>query len=364
MRDNALIELEMTPKAKNFPPPQKRKRDSNLELLRIVSMFLVLIIHYIPTRGVVTAESLSLDWWHSLGSLELNSLSFVCVHCFILLSGFFGIQWKLGSFSSLLFQIIFWGIIGYMIALLLPSSYASGSIEFSSWFEWLRRRWFISAYICLYILSPIINSFINRYTQQELGKYILIFYFFSTLYGYLMRSLEFGEGMSMISLMGLYLVGAYLKKTTLPIFHWNKWYDLLMYFGIGFIMVLMSIVLLKVGIQSSIYGYLNPLVILESIFLFQFFRKCNISYNRIINWIAASAFAAYLFHCHSCLYNTYHEILKTINLDCSYPFLSAMLFIVLVFFAAVLIDKIRILLFKLTSVCLERFSFVKGNMVV
>lgn len=172
-----------------------------------------------------------------------------------------------------------------------------------------------------------------------------------------MKSLEFGEGMSMVSLLGLYLVGAYLKKTSLPIFHWNKWYDLSMYFGIGFIMVLMSIMLLKVGIQSSIYGYLNPLVILESIFLFQFFRKCNISYNRIINWIAASAFAAYLFHCHNCLSNSYHEILKTINMDSSYPFLSAMLFIMLVFFAAILIDKIRIMLFKLISGCFARFVF-------
>lgn len=104
-----LIEPGMAPIAKNYPPTQKRERDSNLELLRIVSMFLVLIIHYIPTRGAVTADALSLNYWYSLGSLELKSLSFVCVHCFILLSGFFGIQWKLKSFLSLLFQIIFWG---------------------------------------------------------------------------------------------------------------------------------------------------------------------------------------------------------------------------------------------------------------
>ena len=35
-----------------------RQRQSNIELLRIVSMFLVLMVHYIPFRGDVTANSL------------------------------------------------------------------------------------------------------------------------------------------------------------------------------------------------------------------------------------------------------------------------------------------------------------------
>lgn len=38
--------------------PGKRHRQSNIELLRIVSMFLVLMVHYIPFRGEVTANSL------------------------------------------------------------------------------------------------------------------------------------------------------------------------------------------------------------------------------------------------------------------------------------------------------------------
>lgn len=357
MQGNVRIEPKTIFKAKL--PPQKRVRDSNLELLRIVSMFLVLIIHYIPTRGAVTLESLSDNFWYSLGSLELRSLSFVCVHCFILLSGFFGIHWRFKSFASLLFQILFWGILGYLIAMTLPIPYGNGSLEFVGWVNWIRERWFISAYLLLYILSPILNAFIKKCTEQELGKYILVFYLFSTIYGYFIKSYEFNAGTSAVSLFGLYLVGAYLKKTTLPIATWNKWYDLSMYLGIGAIMVLISILLLKLGIQSSIYGYLNPLVILESIFLFQFFRKYNIPYNRIINWIAASAFAAYLFHYHCFLCDNYFKILNDINTNSNYPFIAAMLFIIIVFFVAIFIDKIRILLFKLTFGFLARFWLPK-----
>ena len=69
-------------------------RQSNFELLRIVSMMLVLLCHYVPTRelGIITSSSFALvDGWSEnlivLANLGMRSLSIVCVHCFILSLG-------------------------------------------------------------------------------------------------------------------------------------------------------------------------------------------------------------------------------------------------------------------------------------
>ena len=86
---------------------ETQERSSNIELLRILSMFLVLMIHYIPSRTLPTHDTLAHDTLGTLFDLQLRSISFVCVNCFILISGYFGIRWKLKSFSNLLFQILF-----------------------------------------------------------------------------------------------------------------------------------------------------------------------------------------------------------------------------------------------------------------
>ena len=82
------------------------KRKSNIELLRIISMMLVLLIHFIPTRnnGFFSpifvpqgCNPLSTDFLNTITNLELRSLCIVCTHCFVLISGYFGIKFKIKS---------------------------------------------------------------------------------------------------------------------------------------------------------------------------------------------------------------------------------------------------------------------------
>jgi len=274
------------------------KRQSNLELLRIVSMGLVLLIHYIPTRGIPDTTAINQNFWETTLNLELRSLAFVCVNCFILISGYFGIRWKLRSISHLLHLIVFWSVIACAINKAIPyiSDLPSGVYGTDYIGDAFTLRWFIGAYLCLYLIAPIINSYIEKSTNTELGKYILLFYLFSTIFGYFMRSDNFNEGMSEISLAGLYLIGAYIRKTSIKLFTLNYWTDLCIYLMLGFGIVVLNIITLKIGFSKSPYGYLNPIVLLQSVYLFLFFKKLPIKHNPIINFIAASTFSAYLFH--------------------------------------------------------------------
>ena len=91
----------------------KRKanyRQLNIELLRIFSMLMVLVIHYnVGTNGQTTHEMVVTEPIKAIGIASLKSLSFICVNCFIIISGYFGIKWKCKGFCNYLFQISFWG---------------------------------------------------------------------------------------------------------------------------------------------------------------------------------------------------------------------------------------------------------------
>lgn len=329
------------------------KRKSNLELLRIVAMLLVLLIHYVASRETPSPLTIRANVWDTLFNLELRSISFVCVNCFVLISGYFGIKWKLKSFSNLVFQIVFWLLMGVAISGLFHLKGHENWI--SGCFNYLSARWFISAYICLYIVAPLINAFIEKASQQSLGRYILFFYLFSTIYGYLCLSKEFNEGMSMISLVGIYMTGAYLRRYKLTITSFRPSIDLLIYFSLGILLLICNVILLLTGISKSLYGYLNPLVILSSIYLFLFFSKIDIGYKKWINYVAASAFAVYLFHMHPLIYGTYQDTCTAINALGEWTLPAVIMLFTGIFVFCTLIDHIRILLFKSINNISTRF---------
>lgn len=319
------------------------KRNSNIELLRIISMLLVLLIHFSSVHLMPSPESLTTDTANTILNLGLRSISFVCVNCFILISGYFGIRWKIRSFSNLIFQILFWLAIGVAFAKLIGINY-DGSI-FNACQSMINGRWFIPAYISLYVVAPLLNAFIEKSNTKQLLRYIIIFYIFSTVYGYFMFSKEFNEGMSLISLIGIYMTGAYLHREDKVLAKLNSWSWLGLYLACAVLLIVGSIGLFKLNISSLIFGYLNPIIILQSVFLFMFFERLNIGNHRWINFIAASAFAVYLFHFHPMIYGKYQETCR-ILIDETSAWLTVPLFFIAIFAFCVIVDRIRILIFN------------------
>ncbi len=338
------------PSQAQLPPPICRKalRDSNLELLRIVSMLLVLLIHYVPSRLTPTPETIRTDFWSVCLNLELRSIAFVCVNCFILISGYFGIKWKFRSISGLLFQILFYGGIAWLIGY-FAQYHGLGdhvNLEANPIHATFTERWFISAYLVLYLFAPILNKFIDDCDKQRLGRFIIVFYVVSTLYGYLLLDEEFNEGMSMVSLAGLYLIGAYIRRYKIPVFSLPASYDLLIYLGIGVFLVLTSIVTLYLGIRKSVYGYLDPFIIIQAIYLFLFFSKIKVKASKPINLVAASAFSIYCLHHHSYVYGLYVYGCEIINQHPSVSLLLALIYFAAIYMLCVCLDPLRKLLFK------------------
>lgn len=306
-------------------------------------MLLVLLLHYTQYLDI-NKDTVNSAPIFSFINIELKSLSFICVNCFILISGYFGIKWKAKSFFNLIYQILFWICVGFVIAKLLNLPFENNFISLIT--EFFSARWFIPAYLGLYILAPIINVYLEKTSSRILFIYILIFYIYSTLIGYFFISSEFNEGMSIISLVGLYLIGAYLSKTNLKIFKLNPWWDLGIYFLLSMSLTVLNFGLIRIGFIKSPFGYLNPVIILMSIYIFLFFKKINIGYIKWINGISVSVLAIYLFHMHILIQPEYFKWCKIIAQKGWLSFFWLPIYFFGIFFFCISVDKIRILSFN------------------
>lgn len=321
-------------------------RRSNFELLRIVSMLLVLLVHYVPTRDGVTKDALLNNTLATLCTLELHSLSIVCVNCFVLISGYFGIRLNIRSFSNYLYQIVFWSAASVLTATVLGFS-----VSFGTFLRGIVWGWFPWAYLILMILSPIINAFVEKCSVRELGRYLIVFYLLSTIGGYLLGCRDFLTGMSGLSLMGLYLIGAYLRRCKFKLFNYSAKVNFAIYLVLGIALLWVNVLLLIIGIKSSPYGYLNPVVIIMAIYLFLTFAKINIGYLPFVNGVAASTFSVYLFHCHPAIGSWISNGWTRINETCG-PYLSipvAIASFIAIFVFCGIVDRLRIYTFKIIS---------------
>lgn len=324
---------------------KNKKRQYNIEVLRIISMFLVLLIHYnFSINGQPDNEMLSLDFYKSIGILELQSLDVVCVNCFILISGYFGIHWKWYSFFNFIFQIFFWVIFSYIFACFIHYEAVSYSLFLHKIATFLSYNWFILSYLGLYLFAPVLNKFIENSSKSELVLFTFAFYLFQTVFGYLTKSVpEFNDGMSFISLIGLYFLGACIRILDTKYFKLNKYLDLTIYLGLGFLLTIISLIAIRLGFTKSVYGYMNPIVLMESLSLYLFFTKININAPWVM-FFSSSAFAVYLFHYNPSIYPFYLDLCRFFSDNLGFG--GILLFLSVLFVSVVFLDKTRNFIFQ------------------
>lgn len=325
-----------------------------MELLRIIAMLLVLVVHAnFKALGAPTLNDMEVSPLLSFVRLLGQSMSIVCVNVFVLISGWFGIRPKIARFSEFVFQVLFFGLLVYLVM------YTLDLIPAWSKYDWAKlllfRRgdslWFVNSYIVLYVFSPILNEFAEHTNRQVFKSVLLSFFIIQTFFGFIDSNDYFATGYSPLSFMGLYLLARYSHLYKSKFTSFNKYYDICIYIGIVFIIALLAMsfkIVTGKGI-SFLYEYSSPLVILASFYFFLFFTKISF-YNKAINWIATSSFAVYLFHGDPLLFQTYY--LDNINNWYTNDSLSRFLlqtlsFIICAFFLSILIDKIRLYIWDL-----------------
>ncbi len=314
-------------------------RQSNFELLRIIAMLMVMVCHaigYVQGKDLVGISGAC--------KMAITQFFVIDVNVFVMISGWFGIRasWK-GAFS-LLFQVVFIALLcfGVFLAIGLPVSFKHDLIPYL-FFGY--GYWFVVSYLILYALAPVLNAFIEHASEKQF-RFVLVFFFLTEfIYGFMLGTGHFDYGASPLAFIGLYLLARYARLYPGKLFSFSKWTDL----GIYLIMSVLSMIVFWFGYKWFGMGfhlnhYDSPLAIIAALYFLLFFSKLQFQ-SKTVNWLAASALSIYLIHENTLVSPYYHQWFHNLRdtLPLGSYYLSIFGSVIVIGFACMLVDKLRIL---------------------
>lgn len=273
-----------------------RERESKFELLRIICMLFVITEHLVP--HITDMQNIGGGGYY-IGNI-IKSFCIVAVNCFVLLSGYFGIKMKVKRIFQLDTVVWFWGITGLVLGTVTGMHLLQVKTDILFLLPIItKRNWFVTTYVVLYLISPILNFVIEKFSKKQFQSLIvlmvIIFYILPTIeYTLNAPTVTMDSGYGIVNFVCLYFIGRYFK---LYLGNVKKAYT-----GIGYFL---SCILLFIGnhVMSVMMGfYFNTYISYDTIFclagamcLFLWFRELNLQ-SKIINRIAGYSFAAFIIH--------------------------------------------------------------------
>lgn len=308
-----------------------RIRQSNFELMRIISMFFIVLWHVILNGNLL---SNTVDVTNFTFYLIMFIIVFH-VNSFLLLTGYFQVdsKFKLSKLISLLFQLVFYNLI------INITLYKFGLVEYTN-VEFIKSilfyntssYWFVSCYIILYCLSPFLNKLIHCLDKLEFKNNIIVLLLFFSIIPIVTNKLFlYHNGLGIIQFILMYFLGAYIKKTEIDKRLFKNFniiqkrilllimFSLCVIFNLSLFYLqkqmngLNSNILVDIssGINLFLFNYSNPIIIIQSIAVFVFFSTLNIK-NKLINYISSLTLGVYLLHDN---YNLRVNLFKWIGID-------------------------------------------------
>lgn len=326
-----------------------KTRNSNVEILRIISIVLIVISHYSVHNGI---SNYTLNLGINRFLLETMTLGNIGTVLFVLITGYYMINSRGGVRLKKLFglwlQIWFYSVSIYIIFCSFGLTEFSIKATIQNLFPiTFEQYWFATTYIILYIFHPFINKMLNSLTRKDHLSLILIgLTIFSLLHTMTTKSFY---GNDLIQFFLFYSIGAYFSKYN-SIFKNNKLNYFLIFVSI-FIILLSILIFDMIGMKVPIFAiksvYLlnrtSPFVILFSICLFNVFINKKHFNSRIINIIASGVFGVYLISDNNYIrIPLWQKIFKNHKYVCSNFLIIHMICAVfLVFIICCLIDLVR-----------------------
>ena len=280
-------------------------RNSSIELLRIISMVMIMF-HHFAYKG-------NFEWNYNEITIPHLWYNFILmggkvgVNIFVLISGFFLIEnterlfqpKKLLKFWG---QVVFYSITTYFLSIVLQINNFDIKqiikicfpITYPGW-------WFASTYFMLYLIHPFLNKLLHDLNKNVYQYLILLLVLCWSIIPTLTTQLF--ESNSLLWFITLYAIAGYAK-----IYGFNERLKSKHYFFLFLIVLvcsyLISVSFLVLGTKRNelavhaidFFGMERFPILLMALFLFMTFAKLKIKYNKWINVIASATFGVYLIH--------------------------------------------------------------------
>ena len=289
------------------------KRDAGLDMLRILCMLMVVCIHTVGWGGLVEGALIpgTVNWY--LGN-AMQTLSLQAVNCFVLISGYFlcTSPFRLGKLVFTWIQAAFYSVGIYLVMSLAHV----GGMQFSlkelikcTLVVTMDRYWFVTDYILLYCLFPILNHAIRSMNQKQhfLSCAVLLLIF--SVVPNIMYVIDFSgtnNGYSLTWFCILYLIAAYFRLYVPKRIKHQKW------MFSAYVVLALTIcaerfvayyvtpfIFGRVALTSLFYSYNSIVAVPCALALFQTFRGLEMKSGKsaaCIRLIAPLTFAVYLIH--------------------------------------------------------------------
>ena len=365
-------------------------RESGIELLKIIAVFLIVISHaaqvlymqqlydicpkaYINLNHVTTnIQHLILIFFRYFGTLG-NCIFFISSAWFLCDSN------KRNTKKILQMIIDVWiiSIIFLLVFVISGVNLSTDEIIKSIVPTTFSTTWFITCYLLLYSIHPYLNILVENISQEELLKINIVTL---TIYfggGYLIkRDLFFGN--DLILFIVIYLLIAYIKKYLNYVFSNNKLNVTLVLLGIlgnTGIVLLTNFLGLKVGgllSEHMIHWSRNssPFLLLIAIGLFNLFKNKKFT-SKEVNKLSALSLMIYLIHENSLVKNYfYQEVFSVIydKLGYSHIVIWVVLLAACIFIISALLGFIYKYMFqRITKIIADKFvdiMYIKVEKIV
>lgn len=269
------------------------ERESGIELLRIIAIIFIVLYHSValPVMTDSYYESVLRTLAYQNGKLGVNI--FIIISAYFMIDKHITIKHILKIYlPALFYSLLFYffsvqkGLIAFdfkqFVTFLFP-------IYFCKW-------WYVSCYLILMLLTPILNMFIKSLTKKKHLIICLSLIFFETILAYFKQILT-GEFFGipyfneLFIFIILYFIGSYIKLHSVDL---NSF--LLIIISL-LLFVIFKIFLPLFGLQDEAL-YMNSVGnMILSISLFLIFKKIKFK-SKFINTISSTTYGIYLIHFH------------------------------------------------------------------
>ena len=345
----------------------KKEKNVNIEILRIVSMIMILILHFFYHGNILNEMPKKINLL-CVSIISVEVLCIVAVNIFILISGYFLCKSKfdINKIIKLYGEIFVYSLIIGFILLLTNKIELNIKNLIYIFFPFITQRyWFFNAYILLILLFPFLNVLINNISKEKFKLLLIILFIINSILPIgINNSVSLNSANSLYWFLNLYLMGSYIRINKI---NFKKKCFVYGYIAINVLYIIISIIVFKIGGVSKlmyILKYNLPFAYISSVLLFLIVLntdfKVNDKIKKIIMFFSSSTFAVYIIHENPFVRNLlWNEMLNTSKFYFKYGYIYMIVVLLIIYICCTLIDKIMKCIYqkiKLNSVIVSKIN--------